>query len=285
MIATNISPSTSGFELTPLKPFGLLLQAREPGADPRSIPVGLLRRLTCEHQLLLMRGFAPFESPEAMSRYCTSWGELYEWPFGTVLDLVEHAKPQDSVFDHTYLPMHWDGMYVSKIPAFQFFQCIQAPEGNDGGQTTFSNTLRILEDVDERTRALWERVTVTYRIRQMAHYGGVVRSPLITPHPETGAPVLRYNEPPPEGVEILNRTEFEYEGIPATQVRELREGLRAAIHDPRHLYAHEWRTGDMVVADNYVLLHGRMAFTRGSRRHLRRVHILGNPPFENPAIM
>ena len=39
MIAMNISPSESGFELAPLKPFGILMQAREPGADPRRIPV------------------------------------------------------------------------------------------------------------------------------------------------------------------------------------------------------------------------------------------------------
>jgi alpha-ketoglutarate-dependent taurine dioxygenase len=284
MIATNTQLPESDFEVSPMKPFGALLKARKEGMELGRIPVGTLRELARKHSLLLLRGFAQFESAEALTKYCSSWGEIMMWSFGPVLELVEQADPKDHIFDHTYVPVHWDGMYMPMIPAFQIFQCVRAPERDDGGQTTFSNTLRILEDVDPKTRALWERVTATYRIKVMAHYGGKATSPLITPHPETGVPVLRYNEPPREDVKFLNRPELEFSGVAPEQVKELQEGLRAAIYDPRHLYAHEWRTGDMVVADNYVLLHGRMAFTSGSKRHLRRVHILGNPPFKNPAI-
>ncbi|HSP77368.1 MAG TPA: TauD/TfdA family dioxygenase [Myxococcaceae bacterium] len=272
------------FELSEMSPFGLLLRARREGTKLEQIPVEVLRQLTRKHRLLLLRGFAQFESAEALTKYCTTWGEIMMWPFGAVLELVEHADPKDHIFDHTYVPVHWDGMYMPMIPAIQFFQCVNAPGDESGGQTTFSDTIRILEDVDAKTRELWEKVTVTYRIEKVEHYGGKAVSPLITRNPETGVPVLRYNEPPLDDVKFLNRPVLEFEGIAEDQVKELQEGLRAAIYDPRHLYAHDWRTGDMVVSDNHALLHGRMAFTSGSKRHLRRVHILGNPPFKNPAI-
>jgi L-tyrosine isonitrile desaturase/decarboxylase len=40
-----------------------------------------------------------------------------------------------------------------------------------------------------------------------------------------------------------------------------------------------------VIADNYTLLHGRTAFTVKVPRHLRRVHVLGDPPLDNPALV
>jgi alpha-ketoglutarate-dependent taurine dioxygenase len=272
------------FELSPVTPFGIQLRARREGTRLERLPVEFLRQLTRKHHLVLLRGFEQFESAEALTRYCGTWGEIMMWSFGAVLELVEHAEPKDHIFDHTYVPVHWDGMYMPMIPAFQFFQCVNAPSSDDGGLTTFSDTTRILEDADAKTRERWEKVTVTYRIDKVEHYGGKAVSPLITRHPETGIPVLRYNEPPREDLKFLNRPVLEFEGIAEEQVKELQEELRAAIYDPRHLYAHQWRTGDMVLADNYVLLHGRTAFTSGSKRHVRRVHILGNPPFKNPAI-
>jgi len=50
--------------------------------------------------------------------------------------------------------------------------------------------------------------------------------------------------------------------------------MRDLLYRPEYLYAHSWRTGDIVVADNHALLHGRNAYLQESPRHLRRVNIL-----------
>ena len=42
--------------------------------------------------------------------------------------------------------------------------------------------------------------------------------------------------------------------------------------------------GDVVVADNFSLLHGREGFTARSARHLQRVHIQSNPVCANLAL-
>ena len=276
--------SAPRFDVVPMTPFGVRVQAHGPSEDLRGIPVAELRALVRKHHLVLLRGFAPLGSAESLSRYCTTWGDIMKWSFGDVLELVEHENPTDHIFDNSYVPFHWDGMYMPLIPALQVFQCVHAPGMEEGGQTTFTDTTRILANASPEQRALWEKVTVTYRIKKVAHYGGQAVSPLITAHPEEGYPVLRYNEPPREDVRFLNRPEIEFGGIAAEQVEALKQGLHEALYSPQNYYGHDWQTGDVLVADNYVLLHGRAAFTSRSPRHLRRVHILGTPPFRNPAV-
>jgi hypothetical protein len=56
----------------------------------------------------------------------------------------------------------------------------------------------LLTELDGERLARWA-VHITYRIKQVVHYGGQVRSPLLVPHPVSGETVLRYNEPPREG--------------------------------------------------------------------------------------
>ncbi|MEM6730499.1 MAG: TauD/TfdA family dioxygenase, partial [Myxococcota bacterium] len=56
------------------------------------------------------------------------------------------------------------------------------------------------------------------------------------------------------------------------------------LHAPESFYAHQWQTGDVVIADNFTLLHGREAFTSRAPRHLQRVHVLSETPFDNPGL-
>ena len=52
------------------------------------------------------------------------------------------------------------------------------------------------------------------------------------------------------------------------------DDLRTRLHDPRHCYEHAWRTGDIVIAENHSLLHGRNAFRGSTTRHMQRVQII-----------
>lgn len=268
-----------------LAPFGVRLTAGRGHEDLADLPVTALRELVREHRLLLLRGFAAPADPQRLADWCRQWGEVMMWPFGAVLELVEADHPTDHIFDHSGVPLHWDGMYKPYVPEFQVFHCVSAPRDGEGGRTTFCDTTGVLAQAPPTVRESWREVTVTYRIRNVVHYGGQAVSPLIVPHPVTGTATLRFNEPPPEDdPEFLNRPEHRFDGPAAADVPALLAGLRTALHDPRHFYAHAWRTGDVVIADNYALLHGREAFTTRAPRHLRRVHVLGRPPFANPAV-
>lgn len=274
----------SRYTVTALEPFGTVITANEPGVHLRDLPVAPLRSLARGTHLVLLRGFDTFITPEGLSAYCESWGQLGQWPFGTVLDLVEKDDPDDHIFDHSYMPMHWDGMYREQVPEFQVFQCVRAPGRDNGGETTFSNTTRVLEHTDPDIVARWTKVTGTYR-RKMEFYDSVTVSPIVTTHPVHGAGVIRYNEPVnPDGGEFVNHPDLEFSGLPADEMEQVHTSLRAALYDPANFYAHTWRTGDLVIADNYTLLHGRNGFTAQAPRHLRRVHVLGDPPLNNPGL-
>lgn len=271
-------------EPLPVRPFGLLCSARA-GETLDDLPVEALRDLVRKHHLLVLRGFRVPASAEGFADYCARWGAISMWPFGRVLEVVEHAQPEDHIFDNSYVPMHWDGMYRPQVPEFQIFHCVSAPAKEQGGRTTFSNTVRALEQASPEARDLWSRATATYR-RKMAYYDSKTASPIIATHPRSGFPVLRYNEPPQaHDTSFINHPGLEFAGLSDEQLPELHRTLRDALYGPGSLYAHAWEVDDVVVADNYTLLHGREAFVHRAPRHLRRVHVLGDPPLDNPGLL
>ncbi len=274
----------SQFDAEIMSPYGLMIRPRMVNTDLIEVPVAVARELAREHHLLVLRGFRPFSGPEGLACYATSWGQMLIWSFGAVLELVEHEDPVDVVFDNTALILHWDGMFVERVPEFQIFQCVSALDNTKGGRTIFCDTTRVLASASPTTRTLWERLTLTYRVAKESHYGGTATSPLVVEHPDYGFPTMRYQESVPDNTHYLNRPKVEFHDVPAECIPEIEQTLRDALYDPQHCYAHSWQAGDVVVADNYTLLHGREPYASKCGRHLRRVHVLGDPPLTNPAL-
>lgn len=273
------------YELVPMQPFGVMLLAHSSTMSVNNLPIERLRELARRHHLLALRGFSTFSSANAFADYCDRWGAISLWPFGKVLDLVEQVNPKDHIFDNNYVPMHWDGMYRPQVPEFQIFHCVSAPQKQQGGRTTFSNTVLALEHAKPEIRDLWAKATGIYH-RKMEFYDSKTVAPIIATHPVQGFPVIRYNEPPHAGdTTFLNHPEIAFTGIEANQIASFQQSLRESLYAPENFYAHSWQTGDIVVSDNYTLLHGREAFTSSAPRHLRRIHILGEPPLDNPHLV
>lgn len=271
--------------ITKSAPFGAIVEPTTPGEDIRSVKIPKLRALFEREHLLVLRGFKTFGSKDEFSDYCALWGEISLWPFGKVLELIEQENPNDHIFDHNYVPLHWDGMYRPQIPELQIFHCVSSPGVGNGGRTTFSNTDMALGRASTKDRDMWNRATGVYQ-RKMEFYHSKTKAPVITEHPVKGYPVIRYCEPPRRGdTSFVNPQDYEFLGISADSGDELEKSLRDALYSPENFYAHEWQNGDVVISDNYTLLHGREAFTSGAPRHLRRVHVLGTPALENPHLV
>ncbi len=213
MTASIVTLGGERCRILPQAPFGLLIEPARNAQPVQSLAIEALRELARRHGVLILRGFeSGFTDPARLTRYGEEWGEIMMWPFGAVLDVKEHENATDHIFDSSYVPLHWDGMYKPTLPEFQLFHCVHAPAADEGGRTTFINTRQLLSELDGERLARWERVHITYRIKQVVHYGGQVRSPLLVPHPVSGETVLRYNEPPREGVRFLNQHALEIEG-------------------------------------------------------------------------
>lgn len=278
-----LAATTSDLVPSGLQPFGAVLDVSHQPRRLDELPIDRLRGWARAHHVLLLRGFITPASADDLADYARRWGEVLAWPFGLILDVIERPGSPDHVFHSGYLPLHWDGMYVDFIPEFQLFQCVAAPPGGAGGETLFCDTSLVWRDTDPETRERWRRMSATYRIEHITHYGGQVTSPLVIENARTGEPIVRFNEPSPEQGTHANGHTVEVAGLDRAERETAVASLLAALHDPRHMLAHAWRTGDVLIADNYTLLHGRNPYQSGTTRHLRRAHILGSPSHSNPA--
>lgn len=272
------------FNITQLKPFGILITPKQKQQSINSILHQNLFNLFHQHQLLVLRGFISFAEREAFSQYCQNWGEISVWPFGKVLELIEQDEPDDHIFDNSYVPLHWDGMYRPQVPEYQIFHCVKAPLENQGGRTTFTNTLKVLTNAPLKLRQLWRQVSGHYH-RRMEFYHSKTVSPIITKHPYKNHEVIRYNEPP-NAIQgnFVNPPKLKFTGIDQEQSSHFHTSLQQALYHPDNYYAHQWQNNDIVIADNFSLLHGREKFTSKAARHLQRVHVLSNPPYDNPGL-
>lgn len=200
------------------------------------------------------------------------------------MELREQENPQDHIFDNNYVPLHWDGMYRPYVPEYQIFRCIQAPPQGQGGRTTFSNTLRALEQADRSFLDVLSSTTGRYQ-RAMEFYKSVTVSPIVAMHPYRNLKVIRYNEPPDTRCQnFLNPPDLKFSGIIGMSEEKFHQGLKELLYSESCLYAHEWQGGDLVITDNFSLLHGRESFRSRTPRHIERVQVLSSPPFPNPGL-
>ncbi|HEX8369607.1 MAG TPA: TauD/TfdA family dioxygenase [Pyrinomonadaceae bacterium] len=255
--------------IEPLAPFGAVIRSNRRGIELSEISAPVLKQLINEHRLIALRGFAPLPGA-GLPEFCSSLGEILEWEFGAVNTLVTKDDAQNYLYTNRAVPFHWDGAFINKIPRYIFFHCDIAPSPNQGGETLFCNTVRLLELAPPEKYEKWERITITYTTEKIVHYGGAFSSPMISRHPLGGEKILRYAEP----VTDLNPVELEIEGIAEEAREEFLQDMQRRLRDKNVCYRHQWRDGDIVIADNFALLHGRRAFEQNAGRRIRRVNIL-----------
>jgi alpha-ketoglutarate-dependent taurine dioxygenase len=259
----------SDWSLEQLKPFGLIVTSQQRHADLRTIPTSSLKKWTDEHRVIILRGFASLADAQ-LPEFCVRLGEILEWDFGAVNDLRVKPDARNYLYTNGEVPFHWDGAFAGRIPHYIFFVCDLAPAPGSGGETLFCDTSLLLAQTPLEQRERWEHTSVTYTTEKIVHYGGTFNSPMICRNPFTQEKVLRFAEP----VLDLNPVALEINGIPEQSQPEFLRDMHERLHDDKVCYRHQWQEGDVVIADNYVLLHGRTAFVQNAERKIRRVNIL-----------
>lgn len=252
-----------------LHPFGVEITAPTPSLALDSISISQLRGWVAEHRVVVLRGFDE-PTDEQMLNFCRQLGSILEWEFGAVNELQVRDDARNYLYTSREVPFHWDGAFVNRVPHYIFFHCRIAPPPGCGGETTFCDTVRLLERISPEERCRWDGVRITYSTDKVVHYGGTFVSPMLAAHPVSGETVLRFAEP----VADLNPVQLLIDGIPLAEQPAFLVRMHDLLNDPELCYAHSWRDGDVVLADNHALLHGRHAFTQPAARHLRRVNIL-----------
>ena len=252
-----------------LYPFGVVLHSNYPEQNVSAITTSYLKEQIEKHRVVVMRGFAPL-AEDAFPDFCKELGSILEWDFGAVNDLRVKADTRNYLYTNHDVPFHWDGAFVYHAPHYIIFHCDIAPLAGSGGETLFCDTTLLLAHASAEVKELWKRIEITYTTEKIVHYGGTVTSPMVVQHPLNGGVVLRYAEP----VVDLNPVRLVIQGLDGMDQQEFIEDMRLRLNDERCCYLHPWVTGDLVIADNYTLLHGRRAFTPGVERHIRRVNVI-----------
>jgi alpha-ketoglutarate-dependent taurine dioxygenase len=252
-----------------LSPFGLEVMAATRDTRAEEIPTPVLKDWIAEDRYVLLRRFAPL-STESMTRLALTLGKTLEWEFGAVNELVAKPDAKNYIYTTGDVPFHWDGAFVGKIPHYILFSCEVAPPIDSGGETIFCDGARLLAGATPRQRARWSATSITYSTDKVVHYGGSFTSPMIAPHPVSGEETLRFAEP----VHDLNPVNLEIPGETQRQRDELVAEMAKLLRKPEYFVAHHWQAGDVLIADNHALLHGRNAFVHAALRHIRRINIL-----------
>ena len=253
-------------QVTRLSPFGIVLHG-DGSVDPRTLESDALAALATEHRVVVLRGFASLRD-DAFVDFCRPLGNILEWEFGAINRLVPSSEARNYIYTRAAVPLHWDGAFIGRVPRFIVFHCDLAPDRGSGGETTFVDTTRVLAAATTEQRDRWSEVSVKYETEKVVHYGGSFTARVVDRHPVTGEAVLRFAEP----VADLNPVRLSVMG--AVDPSGFLGEMQALLAAPESMLVHSWREGDIVIADNFALLHGRRAFTANTPRAIRRINVL-----------
>ena len=202
---------------------------------------------------------------------------------------VSNAVGQGDYTGHGELSPHADHQWTPTPSFGSLLYAIELPQ--DGGQTTWYNTIKAYEALDDQTKQHIDQLQLItynpfvraksnkgsqgygnsplYRFKDQEILGHAYPRPLVRTHPETGRKALWLN----------TRTEVELVNYDDQAGSKLIAELREHILKPEFRYEHQWQEGDIVFWDNQVTLHSRRPFPAEQRRLLKRISLAGGRPF------
>lgn len=224
---------------------------------------------------LLLRFAAYFGEPEPVADGSTSIPGLPQ--VAVISDLRDDARPGGAA---RYGP-HWrtDGSCRPQPVALTLLHAVQCPP--KGGGIQFVNQYAVYNALPRTQRLLLEKLRGLHPMdfRYAELHPGIAppavapdakpaEHPLVRVHPHTGAKAVF------AGKDIV----AQILGLAPHESRRLLDELEAFATQPRFIYSHAWRQGDLVVWDNRCTLHRPTAFDRKADRILHRVQVKGEVP-------
>ncbi len=210
-------------------------------------------------------------------RYDSVFGEIYEFADGSRRG--------------GWLPWHFDLVYVDRINHGGILRPIVVPEG--GGETGFIDQIAAYDTLADRLKERIDGLEVVYRfdidaseqrfgstpglkLRRMDPRSSKLMSrpdafpevvhPLVFRQPETGRKVLNVSPWFALGIE----------GMEAMEGDALLEEVVAHATDEAGAYFHSWSTSDLVLWDNWRMMHCARGVPAETERHMQRTTILGD---------
>ena len=258
-----------------------------------------LRELWIDQGVIVFRGLSGTETHMALSRV---FGILTAHPSGVSRN-AEHPELSDIHFRPgdanvveiggkalgAWLPWHSDLVYFAEINRGGILRAIApAPEG---GCTGFIDQIAAYQRLPQCLKDKIEHLRVIYwgdfRMEN-ARYGNVDR---VISHSATGEAIIAKRDQFPRvshpmvyvqeetGRKVLNVSPWFAQGIEGMDNEEglaLLDEVVAHCTDEQYAYFHQWETEDMVLWDNWRVIHRATGVDPGATRIMQRTTILGD---------
>ncbi len=267
-----------------------------------------LVQLFDEHGIMLFRG--QDVTPARQIAFSKIFGELEKHPIEETRSqdypelFMLASNPEAEQYMTAYyngepvvsrLDWHMDLHYTGRPNRGALLTAVVCAE--EDGLTGFGDLAKAYDALDEDTKALLEKIRVTYAFSmQRKHMRFVNRDgyepgpysprkpsdinypnfpeveyPAVVTHPVTGRKVLEIVE------QFLERIITPHEaGLSNDEAVELLETLVEHTRKPEFHYFHEWQKGDMVLWDNWRAMHCATGTRPGVERVIHRTTIMGD---------
>ncbi|MGJ8744407.1 TauD/TfdA dioxygenase family protein [Polaribacter sp.] len=241
-----------------------------------------LRKLLLKNKLLVLRNanldFAGFDS---FSNYFGVPEVAYPYKYQALG--FETIRLQSNVegkgMNGGGMYWHSDGPQTKEPSRITLLSCEEAPLV--GGETVFCNLSQAYSDIPEDMKLRIEHLEGNYPCRQiyvddLIEMGlepetEIVNSlhnlkhPLVKIHPISGIKALYLNENWLKGLD----------GIPKEESDELLKYLYDFATEKKYLYYHKWEKNDLLIWDNYSLMHKALDLDSQYPKTTRRIRIKG----------
>lgn len=163
---------------------------------------------------------------------------------------------------HGTIPFHSDLSYMERPGTVSVLYAVEVPSA--GGGTQWCNCHAAYEALDEDTRQRLHGLEAVHRHPvPEQNPPEPVQHPVVRLHPADGRRSL-YVSP---------HLTSHIVGLGEAESRRLLDDLYAHMEEPRFVWTHAWRPGDLVVWDNRPTMHRRLAFDPGERRLMKRTQV------------
>jgi alpha-ketoglutarate-dependent taurine dioxygenase len=286
------SRNGSQFELRPIAPhIGVEFVGADLALALDDDTLAAVRAAWVQSTILLVRNQTHLR-PEDLIAFARRLGELdeHDQPQYCLagypeIALVSNVKENGRYIGAPQAGRHWhsDAQYLRRPPSGSLLWAKEVPPID--GNTCFANMFAAYRALDAGVKARIASLRINFsRVSAYSLYHPErpplseeerarlpdVQHPIVRTHPETGEKAL-YVGGRQHGGSVVGLRETEGEAL----MRELREFAT----QPRFVYEHRWRVGDMILWDNRSTMHCALPFDEERhRRMMYRVQIAGDEP-------
>ena len=251
----------------------------------REIPIRKARELALNFSPVVLRGFRDTTDEEQWISKAHEIGTILPWSFGIVQKVKDSGRSDkmgNNVTSNEAMPMHFDGMFkftdktdpvtgeVTKVqnpPRYQYFTTpAVAPRGT--GYTLFASSRLLFRHLPEPFGV--ERLEkATWAMDNNGFWDAKLKDlPLVVRHPIDNSPCLRWHQPWDETKTKFSTCSVTVDG----ETDELVNLIDGLTYDRRVCAYFSWNVGDILINDNFAMLHTRTGYKTACDRELWRIH-------------